>query len=340
MKRSLIFLLALILIICFVFAACAAKDKEKTTEANSSGDSVSNLDNYDTEFGFESEAVTDDKGKEVVDSNGNTVTTEVAVVYKRDKKGNVVVQKLDNNGEEVTDKKGHPVTVKTTKESTTKKKKVTTTKASNTTTTKNNETDPTSSTQPATTNNDVEPTKEKDTTRFDDEEVVPKTSDTGKEVQFSPEDMQTIAAMLEVPYLYKSSYENTDGVPIDIATYTAVWMAQLNGETSVDYPSSPVVLNLFKYYGQTVVNFKTKCNGIKNTPIKYVKKDDTFKISEFTTKKQSVNITKIEDLGNNNFYKVTGTVTDAGKINKVVAIVQKNRLEPLLGFSVKALKWS
>ena len=51
-------------------------------------------------------------------------------------------------------------------------------------------------------------------------------------------------------------------------------------------------------------------------------------------------LTIIEDLGNNNFYKVTGTVSGTKKAKKVVAIIQKNRLDSTLGFSIKALKWS
>lgn len=100
-------------------------------------------------------------------------------------------------------------------------------------------------------------------------ETVPKTSATGKEVNFSKEDQQIIANMLEVPYLYLASYENSKGVPINIAAYTAVWMAQHDGGTASTYPSSPVVLNLFKFYGQTVVNFKTQVNKVDSTPIKY-----------------------------------------------------------------------
>ena len=171
-------------------------------------------------------------------------------------------------------------------------------------------------------------------------ETVPKTSATGKEVNFSKEDQQIIANMLEVPYLYLESYENSNGVPINIAAYTAVWMAQHDGGTASTYPSSPVVLNLFKFYGQTVVNFKTQVNKVNSTPIKYNSKNDTFSVSKYPKKKQTVKITKIEDLGDNNFYKVTGKVSKADGVKEVQAVVQKNKLDSTLGFSIKALKWS
>lgn len=101
-----------------------------------------------------------------------------------------------------------------------------------------------------------------------------------------------------------------------------------------------VVLNLFKFYGQTVVNFKTQVNKVDSTPIKYNSKNDTFSVSKYPKKKQTVKITKIEDLGDNNFYKVTGKVSKADGVKKVQAVVQKNKLDSTLGFSIKALKWS
>ena len=65
-----------------------------------------------------------------------------------------------------------------------------------------------------TTNKKAELTKTADTTKFDKNETVPKISATGKEVNFSKSDMQIVANMLEVPYLYLENYENSDGVPI------------------------------------------------------------------------------------------------------------------------------
>lgn len=354
MKKSLIIFLAVLLLVSFIFAACSSKKDEDSTSDTTT---AANLEDTDTEYGFETEAVTDADGKEVTDSKGNTVTTEVAVVYKKDSKGNTYAQKLDADGKGVTNKKGNAVTVKSTAaesaSSSTKKAEKTTvastkkdssgTSASGKSTTAAEASKPTTQEDKttATTKESVELTKDVSTTKFDGKEVVPKTSDSGKEVNFSEADQEIIASMLEVPYLYRSSYENADGIPIDTAVYTAVWMAQRDGATALDnvpYDSNPIILNLFKYYGNTVVNFKSKCNGIDNTPIKY--KNNKFYISSFPEKQQSVKITKIEDLGNNNFYKITGTVSNAGKITKVAAVIQKNRLEPTLGFSIKALKWS
>ena len=91
---------------------------------------------------------------------------------------------------------------------------------------------------------------------------------------------------------------------------------------------------------KTVVNFKTQVNKVNSTPIKYNSKNDTFSVSKYPKKKQTVKITKIEDLGDNNFYKVTGKVSKADGVKKVQAVVQKNKLDSTLGFSIKALKWS
>lgn len=307
LKKILVLSLCVILIAAFTFAACSKKSDDKTT-TNSKDTTVQadDLENNNNEYGLETEDVTDKDGKTVTDAKGKAVTTDVAVVYKKDKKGNTYAQKLDKDGKAVTNKKGKPVTVKVT----------------------------------GTTKKNVPATKSDDTTAFDGMETVPKTSATGKEVNFSKEDQQIIANMLEVPYLYLASYENSNGVPINIAAYTAVWMAQHDGGTASTYPSSPVVLNLFKFYGQTVVNFKTQVNKVNSTPIKYNSKNDTFSVSKYPKKKQTVKITKIEDLGDNNFYKVTGKVSKADGVKEVQAVVQKNKLDSTLGFSIKALKWS
>ena len=320
MKKVFVLLLALIVVISSIFVACSKKDSEETTDGL----------NSDTEFGFETQEVTDDKGKAVTDKNGNVVTTEVPVIYKKDKKGRTYAQLIDSNGDPI---KGSTIKV-TEREDDTENNSGTyggKDPSKNTTTKPNNKTT-------GTTKKDVSLTNSNDTTAFNGNETVPKTSATGKEVNFSVEDQNIIKSMLEVPYLYTASYENSDGVPIKIATHTAVWMAEREGSSRNIYPSSPIVLNLFKYYGQTVVNFKTKCNDYSDVPIKYIKKDDTFEISDYTKKVQTVSITKVEDLGDNNFYKVTADVSGCNK-KKVIAIVQKNRLESSLGFSIKALKW-
>lgn len=323
MKKVFILLLALIVVISSIFVACAKKESEETTDGL----------NSDTEFGFETQEVTDDKGKAVTDKDGNVVTTEVPVIYKKDKKGRTYAQLIDSDGNPI---EGSTIKV-TERDDDTENNSGTyggKDPSKNTTTKPNNKTT-------GTTKKDVSLTDSNDTTAFNGNETVPKTSATGKEVNFSVEDQNIIKSMLEVPYLYTASYENSDGVPIEIATHTAVWMAEREGSSRNIYPSSPIVLNLFKYYGQTVVNFKTKCNDYaekSNAPIKYIKKDDTFEISNYTKKVQTVSITKVEDLGGNNFYKVTADVSGCNK-KKVIAIVQKNRLESSLGFSIKALKW-
>ena len=65
-----------------------------------------------------------------------------------------------------------------------------------------------------------------------------------------------------------------------------------------------------------------------------------FSVSGAESSTHSVTLNKIEFLGNNNYYKVTGSVSGAKSCKKVVAVVQKNRLDTELGFSIKALKWS
>lgn len=328
MKKVLVLFLSLVVLVSCVFVSCSKNETDDSELTSNAG-----LEDDDTLYGIESQEVTDEDGKKVTDKDGNTVTTDVAVVYKTDKKGKRYAQVIDQNGDPI---KGEIIELP--EEEQTKKDD----------NGANNENDPstnTTTTAPkptGTTKKTVPLTESAQTTKFSGNETVPKTSATGSEVNFSVEDQSIIKSMLEVPYLYLASYENSDGVPMEIAVHTAVWMAEREGSSRTIYPSSPVVLNLFKYYGQTVINFKTQCNEYAesvNAPIEYVKKDDTFTISNYTPKVQSVTITKIEDLGNNNFYKVTADVTGCNK-KKVVAIVQKNRLESTLGFSIKALKWS
>lgn len=317
-------MLALVVVISSIFVACT-----KTADTDETTDS---LDGNDAEYGFETQEVTDEKGKTVTDKDGKAVTTEVAVVYKKDKNGKTYAQLIDSDGDPI---KGSTIKV-TDKEDDTENSN-----GDYTGKDPSNNTTSTTKKTTGTTKKDVSLTESAQTTAFSGNETVPKTSETGTEVNFSVEDQNIIKSMLEVPYLYTASYENSDGVPIEIAVHTAVWMAEREGSSRNIYPSSPIVLNLFKYYGQTVVNFKTKCNDYAdkaNAPIKYIKKDDTFEISSYTKKVQSVSITKIEDLGDNNFYKVTANVSGCNK-KKVIAIVQKNRLETSLGFSIKALNW-
>ena len=321
MKKSIALIMALSVLVCGVFAACSSKktDGQDTTAADTT---QAGLVNADTEFGTE------------VDKNGK----EVDVVYEKNKKGKTVAYEIDKNGEKVTDKNGKEVTVPI-RETTTKKGETTTKKNSG----GKGETPTNAPVTPQTTDKKGETTGKELTTIEASKDKVPSTSDSGKKVIFSQTDLDRIAAMLEVPGLYKFSYENKDGVSAEIATHVAIWMAAREDIKGTSYPSGTIVLDLFKYYGQTVVNFKSNCNAAakkEGTPISYSNKDSVFTITGNEKKVQSVKINRVELLGNNNYYKVTGTVSGAKGCKKVVAVVQKNRLDTDLGFSVKALKWA
>lgn len=225
----------------------------------------------------------------------------------------------------------------------------TTTKKGETSTKKNNggkgETPTNGPTTPQTTDNKGETTGKELTTIEASKDKVPSTNASGKKVIFNQQDLERIAAMLEVPGLYKFSYENKDGVSAEMATHVAVWMAAREDIKGTSFPSGTVVLDLFKYYGQTVVNFKSNCNAAAKKEniydiISYSNKDSVFTITKGEAKQQSVKINRVESLGNNNYYKVTGSVSGEKSCKKVVAVVQKNRLDTELGFSIKALKWS
>ena len=339
MKRSLAVLLVLTLLMTTAFAACKTNGNagNKTNDTNETG----GLESAENQFGLQDVEVTDKNGEVVTDAEGNAVTTEVAVEYKLDKKGKTVAYVIDKNGEIVTDKSGKEVTVKPDVElSSTKAKKTTTKKQKSTEATK-----PTKSTT-ATTKGNEATTNDEITTLPIDKDKIPtideaKKSKSKEAVTFSSKDQQVIKSMLEVPYLYNASYENADGVPINIAAHAALWMAEREGLNTTSYASGTIVLDLFKYFAQTVVNFKTQVNAKSdNDNLVYNENNDSFSISEFESKKQDVTIQKIEYLGNNNYYLITGKVTGAGKIDTVYAIVQKNKLDATLGFSIKALKWS
>lgn len=154
--------------------------------------------------------------------------------------------------------------------------------------------------------------------------------------------------MLEVPYLYMASYENTDQVPISIATHVACWMLERENLNTSSFASGTVVIDLFNYFDRTVVSFKTECNsytgnGATNAaPITYNSDNDTFKItSDYEAATHEVTITEIQNLGNNNYYKVIGTVKAANgsncKATKVEAVIQKTSLIQALDFPLKLL---
>ena len=336
MKKAIAILLTIV-VIASSFAACASKKGGNDDDAG--------LEAAVNEYGFEDVEVTDENGKAVKDKDGNVVTTQVAVVYEKDKKGKTVAKVLDDNGEVVTDKNGKEVTVKTDYEiedTTANSKKTESSTEEKIPTTKEQETTESTTQKP----DGKEATTEKDITTIDyKKDKVPtikeaKDSKSKKAVSFDSNDQQIVKSMLEVPHLCEMGYENKDGVPIELATHAALWMAEREGLNTSTYASGTIVLDLFKFFGQTVVNFKTKCNDEgKNKNITYNKKNDTFSITDFENPTHTVSITKIEFLGNNNYYLVTADVSGAKSVDKVYAIIQKNKLDIGLGFSIKALEW-
>ena len=322
LKKSIALIMALSVLVCGVFAACSSK---KTDGQNSAADTTqAGLANADTEFGTE----INKDGKEVdvayeINKNGEKVTKSngdyVEVPIEDDKNNNGNDNNDNNNNENGNggnnnggngneNLKPNPVT-------------------------------------PQEPDEKGDPTEAELTTIEASKDKVPSTNASGKKVIFNQQDLERIAAMLEVPGLYKFSYENKDGVSAEMATHVAVWMAAREDIKGTSFPSGTIVLDLFKYYGQTVVNFKSNCNAAAKKEniydiINYSNKDSVFTIAKGEAKQQSVKINRVESLGNNNYYKVTGSVSGAKSCKKVVAVVQKNRLDTELGFSVKALKWS
>ena len=113
MKKAFALSLCAIMILTFTLVACSKNDDDgEPTTAPKSTAQASDLDNSGDEYGVETETVTNDRGKAVTDKKGNKVTTDVAVVYKKDKKGKTYAQKIDKNGNAVTKKSGKPVTAK------------------------------------------------------------------------------------------------------------------------------------------------------------------------------------------------------------------------------------
>lgn len=309
MRKAIALVLATTIAVSVAMIGCSkSKNNEETTTKT-----VDGLKNNEDTFSIEEETVTDKNGEAVTDKNGNPVTTQVMYKETTDKKGNKIAVKIDDNGEVVTDKNKKPVTVHTTK-------------AKITITTKTTAVLPTQ-----------EPTI---TTVAPDKDIVPKIDDSTKSASFTEDEIKVIEAMFEVPGIYASNYENSDGVPLDAAKHAAVWMAQRENLNTKTYASGTIVLGLFKFFGQTVVNFKNNCG--KNAEITYNASNDTFTIPSAESAVQKVSIEKVEEYSqknNNNYYKITAKVSGCNK-SKVVAVVQKNRLESSLGFSIKAMRWS
>ena len=308
MKKAIAVVLATTIAVSVAMIGCSkGQKKEKDTTSTTVDGLIGNEDTYE----IVEEKVTNEKGEAVTDKDGNAVTTQIMYKETTDKKGNKINIKIDDNGEVVTDKNHKPVTSKPTTT------KATTTKAPKST----------------------EPTSEVTTVPVD-EDVVPKIDDKTKPAEFNESEKKIVKSMLEVPYLYKSNYENEDGVPVEAARHAAVWMAQRENLNTSTYASGTVVLGLFKFFGQTVVQFKNNCGS--TSIITYNESNDTFTIPKAESEKQTVTVEKIEEYAqknNNNYYKVTAKVSGCSK-SKVVAVIQQNRLENSLGFSIKAMRWS
>lgn len=307
MRKAIAVVLATTIAVSVAMIGCSkSKNDEETTITAADG-----LENNEDTFNIEEETVTDKNGEAVTDKNGNPVTTQVMYKETTDKKGNKIAVKIDDNGEVVTDKNKKPVTVHTTKAKTTTQTTVVSLPEESTITT-------------------VAP----------DKDIVPKIDDSTKSASFTEDEIKVIEAMFEVPGIYASNYENSDGVPLDAAKHAAIWMAQRENLNTKTYASGTIVLGLFKFFGQTVVNFKNNCG--KNAEITYNASNDTFTIPSAESAVQKVSIEKVEEYSqknNNNYYKITAKVSGCDK-SKVVAVVQKNRLESSLGFSIKAMRWS
>lgn len=335
MKKSLAIIIAALLVISVCFVACSKnKDKDKDVD----GTSDSNAQTSTTGEGLLAPEFQDEYGFEK-DKDGN----DVLVKYEKDKNGKVSAYVVDENGkktdvtvpasnyEKNESNNNSPSEIQTVPN-------VPTTDPKEIETVTNNTSDEKGTTNPELTTLPLE------------DVVVPKTTDKGKPVQFSNKDILAVQRMLEVPYLYTASYENSDGVPISIARHAALWMAANDGNQNTALPGGTTIINLFIYFDQTVSNFKTKCNNTAGdshpAPIRYNPGNDIFTIMNYEEKTHSIEIEKIENLGNNNYYKVTASVKAENgsdcKMKKVVAIVQKNRLNQKYdsSFSVKALQWS
>lgn len=314
-KISAVFLCICLLATCF--AACS--DEAETA------DTAGGLEDGIVEYGFEQ------------DENGNTVAVvyEDGKAYVLDAEGNKTDQVIENPQNMPSESggsgnSGESVEPGTSPERVTDREDV------------NNNTGNAS----GTTNAEL-------TTLPMDEDKVPTTSDSGNTVEFNDKDIKTVTNMLEVPYLYTASYESNQNVPIEIATHVACWMLQRENLDTNNFASGTVVIDLFNYFARTVVSFKTKCNSCTSSdtdvanpaPITYNSSNDTFTVtgSSYEQPTHTVNITQIQDLGNNNYYKVIADVDgidSSCKSSTVIAVIQKNKLDTTLGFSIKALKWS
>lgn len=268
MRKAIAVVLATAIAVSVAMIGCSKNGKKGDSTSTTIDGLIGNEDTYD----IVDEEVTDEKGETVTDKNGNAVTTQVMYKETTDKKGNKITVKVDDNGEVVTDKNKKPVTAK-----------------------------PTTTTTATPPNQSNEPTSEV-TTVPADEDIVPKIDDKTKPAEFNNSEKEVVESMLSVPNLCNSNYENSDGVPIDVARHAAVWMAQREELNTKTYASGTIVLGLFKFFGQTVVNFKNNCGSTKE--IKYNADNDTFTIPNAESTVQTVTVDKVEEYAqkNNNNY--------------------------------------
>ena len=312
MRKAIAVVLATAIAISVAMIGCSKNGKKEDSTSTTIDGLIGNEDTYD----IVDEEVTDEKGETVTDKNGNAVTTQVMYKETTDKDGNRYSVKVDDNGEVVIDKNKKPV-----------KKPIKNNKNNNKNEDKKDDA--------------VDDIPENEIVEVDpSDDIVPKINDKTKPAEFNNSEKEVVESMLSVPNLCNSNYENSDGVPLDAAKHAAIWMAQRENLNTKTYASGTIVLGLFKFFGQTVVYFKNNCGSTKE--IKYNADNDTFTIPNAESTVQTVTVDKVEEYAqknNNNYYKVTASVSGGGK-TKVVAVVQKNRLESSLGFSIKAMRWS
>lgn len=330
LKKTIALIIAVLLIFSTVFVACSNKENDnnnndETDLSNTGEQQTGGITTPEDEYGFEE------------DEKGNTVP----VKYTKDKNGNIIANVIDEQGnmtdvtvpvhnylpEESTSYKNPPTIANNTTSNPAEDETVT-----------NNTSNEKGTTSPELTTIKMKNVK------------VPKTTDEGKPVQFSDRDILMLTKLLQVPYLYTASYENKDGVPISIARHAAIWMVQNDGSTNTTFPQGTILLDLFTYFDDTVKNFSTECNTAPtNTapaPIRYNQSNNIFTITSYESKTHSINIKEIQNLGNNNYYKVIADVSEENEsgcnVKKLVAVVQKNKLNSKYrySFSVKALQWS
>lgn len=380
-KGIIIIISVLILFIGGTIAGCLLLSNNNDIEAPVNGETTTidpeGLEANQDEYIMVEEEVTDANGEAVTDANGDKVTEDVLYKVTTDKKGNKVIAKVDDDGNIVMNDKNEMVTL----ESTTAPEKLEITVK----TSVNNEEsqnvmyaiagDEITITYLGIGNlkgwsfgnlsegNDYVVVSQKDkviTIKLLNKNVTTISVNASVENEVKPEDMEyngqetelsqkeVVKSMLEVPYLYEGgSYGWGEAVPTASAAHVAIWMAQREGLNTDVYASGTIVLGLFKFYGQTVVNFKNNCNGGRGTAnITYNNSNDSFAIPSGESSSHTVDIKSIKTYKpssggseDHNYYKVTASVS-GGKYSSVTAIIEENKLEPSLGYSIKSLQWS